>query len=705
MRLNALATLVIVSIGILAAGAAMTLAADGAPPRRGLFNFRAKPLEPTPAGKRPASLGKTSPAPARSHSASGSGHSGPSRGQPSNLTSISTTQTDPSPSAASRRLRGIRSATLDPDLENVTVQPDSAVGSNQPTNPAPALSKPAAKPTSNVRTAPQHRIATRPIPNQPARTQVVETSPSDTRPTSSGETVAIQPQTDRPVAAASETGRSAAARSVPTDDFLINSTGPAITVTASGPQKIIIGKAAVYTVVVANRGNTVAHDVAVDIGLPDWIEISGTESTVGTTGVETDVQQNSLMKWRIRQLAARSTERLELKFVPRDSRTIDLVVRWSFAPSDAVTQIEVQEPKLQLAVTGAEDVLFGDTKTYTITVSNPGTGDAENVVLNLLPVTPDAEAAGAREIGTLQAGQRRSIEIELTAHQAGRLQIRAHAFADGGLRAEGAQDVIVRRANLQVDAVGPAMKYSGTTATFKIRVANTGDATASNVELDAVLPAEAKFVGCTDGGKLDAQQGQVTWQIGSLRHGAARIFDLQCQLTASGENRLDVRSRATGDLSAARAVITNVEALADLKLYINDPKGAIPVGADSEYEVRIVNRGSKAAEEVRIVGFFGPGVEPISIQGWRGQLDTGQVEFETIDRLNAGQELVFKIVARADNPGTHRFRVEVTCTDPDTTLASEESTKYYGESTGTARQAMTTPSPIGTETAPVEVLR
>jgi uncharacterized repeat protein (TIGR01451 family) len=285
------------------------------------------------------------------------------------------------------------------------------------------------------------------------------------------------------------------------------------------------------------------------------------------------------------------------------------------------------------------------------------------------------------------------------------LQIRAHAFADGGLRAEGAQDVIVRRANLQVDAIGPNMKYSGTTAAFKIRVANTGDATASNVELDAILPGGAKFVGCTDGGKLDSQQGQVTWQIGSLRHGAARIFDLQCQLTSPGENRLDVRSRAAGDLSAARAVITRVEALADLKLYINDPKGAIPLGTDSQYEVRIVNRGSKAAEQINIVGFFGPGVEPVSIQGWRGEVTTGQVEFETIDRLSAGQELVFRIVARADTAGTHRFRVEVTCADPDTKLASEESTKYYGEQAGGAQATMATPSTLGAEAEAAEILR
>ena len=180
----------------------------------------------------------------------------------------------------------------------------------------------------------------------------------------------------------------------PTKDFLLASTGPAITVSASGPPSIVVGKPASYGVVVANRGNTIAHDVTVSVSLPDWIEVSSSQSSVGTTGVEKDGQQNSVMKWKIRQLPPQSAERMDWKIVPRDSRAIDLTVRWTMAPSDAVTQIEVREPKLQMTVTGPEDVLFGETKTYSITVSNPGTGDAENVVLNLLPVTPDAETAG-----------------------------------------------------------------------------------------------------------------------------------------------------------------------------------------------------------------------------------------------------------------------------------------------------------------------
>jgi uncharacterized repeat protein (TIGR01451 family) len=703
MRLNALSASICGCILIVVASVAAAIAADSRPPKRGLFNFRARPLEPTPARRPvPNEEDETVP-PAAGQSAlsrqRATDRTGPIGGTSTALQGILSHPigtplsgpTAPTGSAASRRLLGIQDATADPDLDRVPFQ-TSPEASSLPAGSA------AAAPEGQPAEAPAHRIATRPIPNHPATTALPRSEADAAESSAPTTELAAEPQSSAEAAA-----RKPVADVGSTRDPLLSSSGPMITVAASGPRKIVIGKLAAYGVVVTNRGNAVAHDVTISINLPEWIELSSSQSSVGATGIETDVQQNSVLKWKIRQLPPRSAERLDLKVIPRDSRSIDLAVRWTYAPSEAVAQIEVQEPKLQMSVTGPEDVLFGETKVYTITVSNPGTGDAENVVLNLLPVTPDAEAAGARDIGTLPAGASKSIDVELTAHQAGRLQIRSHAFADGGLRAEASQDVIVRRAILQVAAIGPSMKYSGTTASYKIRVANTGDATAREVLLAAVLPAGANYVGSTDGGQFDAQQGQVTWQIGSLRHGAVRIFDLQCTLTSPGENRLDVRSRGAGDLAASRTVVTSVEALADLKLSINDPKGAVPVGSDSEYEVRIVNRGTKAAEEIRVVGFFGPNVEPVSIQGWRGDVSTGQVEFEPIGRLNAGQELVFKIVARADAPGTHRFRVEVTCTDPDTKLASEESTKFYGDSRPTLRQAATAEA-LGPEPPP-EIVR
>ena len=192
----------------------------------------------------------------------------------------------------------------------------------------------------------------------------------------------------------------------------------------------------------------------------------------------------------------------------------------------------------------------------------------------------------------------------------------------------------MRRANLDVAVIGPPRNFAATAATYRIRVENTGDATADNSLVVAALPRGGQYLQSTDGGKLNPQQGLVHWQIGSLRPGAVRIVELQVELNQAGDNRMDVQCQADPDLSIAKSVVTHVEALADLKLFVNDPKGAVSVGQNSIYEVRIINRGTKAAENVHLVGYFSEGIEPVAMDGWQGSLATGQVVFEPIPAIH-----------------------------------------------------------------------
>ena len=90
-----------------------------------------------------------------------------------------------------------------------------------------------------------------------------------------------------------------------------------------------------------------------------------------------------------------------------------------------------------MAISGPEEVLYGQSKIYKLTVANPGNGDTENVTVGLLPIGRAAESAANHRLGTLKAGESKTIDIELTARQAGAVSIKAQAFADNGLRSRG----------------------------------------------------------------------------------------------------------------------------------------------------------------------------------------------------------------------------------------------------------------------------
>ena len=55
------------------------------------------------------------------------------------------------------------------------------------------------------------------------------------------------------------------------------------------------------------------------------------------------------------------------------------------------------------------------------------------------------------------------------------------------------------------------------------------------------------------------------------------------------------------------------------------------------------------------------------------------VVIRTIPSIPMGQEAVYKIKARADTAGTHRFRAELSCKPLDTKLTAEETTLFYSD--------------------------
>ncbi|MCP4189746.1 MAG: DUF11 domain-containing protein [Planctomycetaceae bacterium] len=505
------------------------------------------------------------------------------------------------------------------------------------------------------------------------------------------ETLAARPRVDTPKADKQQPPPVQETKSDET--VLITNESPVLSVTTRGPRTIVVGKESIFEFDLTNSGKIDAKDVTVKMNVPHWVEVVQQQASLGSTRIEPDEQGDSAMSWSVARLNGGAAEKLKLRIIPRGSRPLDLGVTWTFMPAQTTAQIQVQEPKLEMSVIGPQDVLFGETKIYTITVSNPGTGDAENVILNLMPLVPSEKTAGVRNIGTIKAGTRRTIEVELTARQTGRLQVRAETSADGGLQAQGAQDVLVRRAVLEVAVAGPPMKYAGTRARFAIRVTNSGDATARDVVAIATLPAGSKNVSSSAGGNLDANHGQVQWQVGSVRPGATRVLELECILVSPGNNRLDMRAIAQGDISALGSTVTAVESLADLKMTVDDPHGAVAVGDDVTYEIRIQNRGTKAASDIQLFGFFSEGIEPAGIRGWRGTVTEGEVIIERIPRLGAGQEMVVKITAQAHRAGDHVFRAELECVDPETKLAVEEWTRFFGDVDPIRQAEHTTESP------------
>jgi len=443
---------------------------------------------------------------------------------------------------------------------------------------------------------------------------------------------------------------------------------PGIRVITEGPSEILIRELTQYEVRVENRGSIDATGVVVRTVLPPWAEVTGHNASIGTIN-PLDKASGGQVEWTIDSLPAGVVERLFVRIKAVKPGSFDVATNWTTLPQTHSAKVTVREPKLVVEIEGPDEIIYGKSQKYRVRVLNPGDGVASNVVFTL---APDAADAVKQPIGNIPAGKEASFEIELTARDQGELKIQGAASADLDLAAMANKSIIVASANIDAVLTGPPLKYQGTDAIYQIQITNKGSATSETVEAEVRIPAGVKYIGGIEGARVDAER--LVWTIKSLPPGESRDYEFSCNMMQTGNHSLTFNCNGSAAGQASVALETAVEAIADLKLAVIDPPAPAAVGAEVTYEVVVNNRGSKAAENVRIVAQFGHGVEPIRIDGHAGDVVTGQVLFAPIAKIEAGAQVRLKVIAKADRAGDHRFRAEVR--SGETVLVAEEATVF-----------------------------
>lgn len=457
-------------------------------------------------------------------------------------------------------------------------------------------------------------------------------------------------------------------------DLQITSRMPTLRMELVGPGSTQVGKAARYTIYANNEGDAPAQDVVVRLPLAGTVNLTKGESTAGEAEVQAGTDGALSLVWTIPSLGPRGHETLQMQLVPSDGEGFDLALSWTCKPAVAAARVVVKQPQLALSLTGPGDMLLGEEKTFTLLVSNPGTGDATGVQVNLASGGGKPQLV---EVGAVPAGQQVEIPVQVAANQAGNLEIKATAKGDGELNADATANVLVRSAELALAVEGPQLKFAGAEATYVVVVANRGNAPADAASIAVQLPEEAKYLGGVDGAAT--AKGSVKWNVGIVPPGAEKSYEVRCQLMAEGPNRLIARAEAKHGAAVEGEAITEVEAVADLKLSVNDPAGPSPVGDEVVYEIQVMNRGTRAATQVKVLMQFGNGIEPASVVGGKGKIVPGQVVFDPIPSLDAGEQVTVKVKAKAEKAGTHQFRVEVTTSEDGTRLVSEGTSRFFAE--------------------------
>lgn len=449
---------------------------------------------------------------------------------------------------------------------------------------------------------------------------------------------------------------------------------PSLAVQKFAPSEIQVGKPCKFIVKIRNVGQRPAMGVVVRDHTPAGTRLMTTSPKAQTNGPE--------IRWELGTVSPGEERTLEMELTPTEEGEIGSVATVSFAAQASAKSV-CTRPQLAIRMTAPKRVLVGRQQKVHIELHNPGTGDATGVML--LENVPEnlRHSAGPAlefEVGTLRAGETRTMDLMMTAEKPGRVVNTLSARADGNLQVEQQVEFEVVAPELSVAVEGPSRRYLERPATYTVSVENAGTAAAKDVRLVTRLPQGMRFVKANNLGEYDASSHSVYWSLAELPEGERGNVKLTAMPVTPGDLTLQVEGQAREGLKDEAALPVRVEGIAALKFEVLDVEDPIEVGGETIYEVRVANQGTKEATNVRVRIATPAGMQPVAASGETSHsVEGGAVVFAPIERLAPQAESLFRVRVEGLQPGDHRLAVEVSSDDLAQPVRKEESTRVFGD--------------------------
>lgn len=430
---------------------------------------------------------------------------------------------------------------------------------------------------------------------------------------------------------------------------------PAIQLEWLGPPNAKLNQPSDYSLVIRNTSVGILQQVQTRVRLPNGLTLVSSEPK--------GLFDNGVMRWDVGTLQPKQEQSFKLRFVA-DVKGAVMPQAWVTFTAAAVLKLKVCEPRLAIKVGVPERVLVGDVATFSLSVSNPGDGAADQVRL-LVNLSQGLEhPKGDKielDIGTLAAGENRSVQLVCNARVGGPQKCDCMVEGDGGLTARDSVSVNVIQPRIDLRIAGPGLRYLGRKAIYTLHVTNPGDAPAASVTLAEVVPAGFKVLAASDGGRYDVAKQTVTWYLGDVGPNQSREVKMEVLATGPGEFEHKATVLAARGLKAESKLLTRIEGLSAIMLEMVDTEDPIEVGGETSYEVRVTNTGSKTETDIRLVATVPDKMELKSADcppGVRYRAEGKVIVFDPLDKLAPKADALFRIKVKASKRAQFASRLK-----------------------------------------------
>jgi len=450
---------------------------------------------------------------------------------------------------------------------------------------------------------------------------------------------------------------------------------PQLKIEKIAPKNAILGQPMVYRILVRNIGHATAHQVVVKDHIPQGVQLTGTIPQAYLTG--------RLLSWRLGTLKPNEVRRISVRVVPQTAGEIGSIATVNFI-SKVAARTTVTAPKLSLSISAPKTIPLGQSVQFHFKITNNGSSEAREVFIRDI-IPPELKHAAGPDleykIGTLPAGKTKDIRLTMKAVKSGDAVNRAVVTADGGLKVEATAAVrITDQTRLTVTRTGPRKRYVGQTALYTNRVTNRTDGAVIGIRLVESVPAGMDVIKTTPAGRYDPQHRSVTWSIQRLDAGKSRDLKVTLRALKTGSQESAVAVIALDGSRANVRSLTSVKGLAALRIDVPPVSGPVDVGNPVALRIVAANRGSAPATNVQITVTLSEELVVASVRGpVKSKSSAAKIQFEPIESIAPGKEVVLDVILRSVKPGDARVSVKTRSDQMSRPLVREDAVQILAD--------------------------
>ena len=404
-----------------------------------------------------------------------------------------------------------------------------------------------------------------------------------------------------------------------------------------------------YTVTVTNDGIGDAKDVVVRDVLGEGLKF------VSATGNYTFDEDSRTVTWIVDLAKGESKVFSVIATVSGYGNVTN-----SLVVGNKTTGVNVTVPEINPDKTVDNGIPnFGDNVTYTVTVTNDGIGDANNVIITdvldkgLKFLNATGNFTYDEKTGTitwtvdLAKGETKTFNVNVTVLGYGVLPNTVAVGNKTAVRNITVPEIIT------VKEVNSSDIHIGDEITYTITVSNPGKINATNVVIRDILPEGLKFINASNGGVYDPVTGIITWILNITANSTVDLTADVC-VNKSGNitNTVNVGNKTSNCTIESGDIV-------DLEIHIVADKSEIYVGDNIVYTVTVINNGPSDAINTIANILIPNALSILSYNATKGTFDITSGNW-SIGNLTNGEKVVLTFVAKALNEGNSTVYVNVT---------------------------------------------